>query len=157
MNKDELEIVELAESEYPVASEIVAASVRAQWPGDYAPEVIETVAEQNSPRAIRKRSEKQEDFLARRAGAAVGYAAVKQNEIGHLFVHPDAAGQGVGAALVAFCEDLLRRRGHETAKVYASLGAVGFYEKQGFRRVHPKSFELKPGVLLDSVLMEKRL
>ena len=146
MSDGGLRVLPLEEAEYPLASEIVARSVRAFW-----------AAEQNLPDDIRKRSTKQEDFLAWRDGVAVGYAAVKQNEIGHLFVHPDAAGQGVGSALVAFSEQLLRDRGNETVKVYASLTAVAFYEKRGFHRVHDKAFELAPNVVLDSVLMEKPL
>lgn len=157
MSDGGLRVLPLEEAEYPLASEIVARSVRAFWADDYSHDVIETVAEQNLPDDIRKRSTKQEDFLAWRDGVAVGYAAVKQNEIGHLFVHPDAAGQGVGSALVAFSEQLLRDRGNETVKVYASLTAVAFYEKRGFHRVHDKAFELAPNVVLDSVLMEKPL
>ncbi|MFW6159181.1 MAG: GNAT family N-acetyltransferase, partial [Planctomycetota bacterium] len=127
------------------------------WPDHYERDVIETVAEQNTPEWIRKRSEKQDDYLARQAGRPVGYAAVKQNEIGHLFVRPDAAGRGVGTALVAYCTEVLRSRGYHTAKVYASLQATGFYENQGFREAGEKSFELKPGVVLDSILMTRSL
>ena len=154
---DALSITRLTEAEYSLASEIVVASVQAFWPPDYPAAVIEAVVEGNGPAAIRERSDKQEDYLARRGGRPVGYGAVKQNEIGHLFVHPDAAGQGVGSALVAFSEGLVRERGFETIIVYASLSALGFYEKRGFRRVRPKSFELRPNVFLDSVLMVKPL
>jgi GNAT superfamily N-acetyltransferase len=156
-SEGEIEVVPLEEAAYPAAARIVARSVRAAWAGQYPESVIETVARQNGPAWIRKRSAKQEDFLARRGGEAVGYAAVKENEIGHLFVPPESAGSGVGTALVSFAEDLLRERGYESAIVYASLPAVGFYEKQGFRCVRPKSFDLGDGVMLDSILMEKPL
>jgi len=147
----------LAEAEYPVASEIVAAAVRDRWPGHYAPEVIDAVIAGNRPEAIRNRSTEQEDYLVRRDGRPVAYIAVKRNEIGHLFVHPDAARQGVGSALVAFADGLFRERGHKTAKVYASLNAVGFYETQGFRRVSEGAFDVGPGLPLDYVLLEHEL
>jgi len=152
-----LQISELNEPDYPRASEIVAESVRAFWSDHYDPTVIETVVEQNTPERISERSLRQEDYLARQGGRAVGYAAVKQNEIGHLFIRPDAAGQGVGAALVAYCNEVIRQGGYDTAKVYASRPAIEFYAKQGFLADGEKSFELKPGVFLDSVLMTRPL
>jgi GNAT superfamily N-acetyltransferase len=157
MTTPSLIITELREAEYPAAGEIVAAGVRALWRDDYPDAVIETVAEQNTAEWIAKRSGGQDDYLARSGGRPVGYAAVKRREIGHLFVHPDATGRGVGAALVAFCEEAIRRNGFDTAMVYASLSAEGFYARQGFERTGEESFELRPGVVLDSVRMEKRL
>ena len=155
----EICITRLQESEYPIASEIVARSVRTMWSAHYDREVIEAVAQQNTPEHIRERGVKQEDYLARRDGVPVGYVAIKRNEIGHLFVHPDAARQGVGAAMVAFGERLLRSRGHRSIIVYASLSALEFYEKQGYRRVEETEteFELRPNVRLRSVLVRKEL
>jgi len=153
----EICITRLQESEYPIASEIVARSVRTMWPAHYDREVIEAVAQQNTPEHIRERGVKQEDYLARRDGVPVGYVAIKRNEMGHLFVHPDAARQGVGAAMVAFGERLLRSRGHRSVIAYASLNAMEFYEKQGYRRVEEIEFELRPNVRLRSVLVRKEL
>jgi predicted N-acetyltransferase YhbS len=157
MSAHGLMIRELHESEYAAAGQIVAASVRALWAEVYPAAVIETVAEQNTAEWIAKRSARQADYLAESGGRPVGYAAVMRAEIGHLFVRPDTTGRGVGGALVAFCEEAIRRNGYETAKVFASLPAVGFYERRGFRRVGEESFELRPGVMLDSVRMEKRI
>lgn len=47
--------------------------------------------------------------------------------------------------------------GHKVAKVYSSLNATGFYEKQGFRAVDEQAFECCPGVILNVVTMEKEL
>ena len=152
-----LQISELKEPDYPRASEIVAVSVRTFWLDHYDPTVIEAVVEQNTPERIGERSLRQDDFLARQGGRVVGYAAVKQNEIGHLFVRPEAAGQGVGTALVAYCNEVIRQGGYDTAKVYASRPAIAFYARQGFLADGEKSFELKPGVFLESVLMTRPL
>jgi putative acetyltransferase len=152
-----IQIEPLTQDDYPHASEIVAQSVRALWCDDYNDAVIETVAVQNEPEWILKRSENQADYLARHDGRPVGYAAVKKNEIGHLFVRPDATRQGVGSTLVTFCCGLIGKNGFDTAKVYASLSAVEFYQKQGFRQTGEQSFEFAPGAVLDAILMEKDL
>jgi ribosomal protein S18 acetylase RimI-like enzyme len=115
--------------------------------------VIETVARQNGPAWIRKRSAKQEDFLARRGGEAVGYAAVKENEIGHLFVAPTAAGQGVGRRLVAFAADRFAAAGHRDMVVMSSLNAVGFYGRYGFVVEREGSFPVGRGLPLRYVWM----
>jgi len=152
-----LTIQRLAEAEHPEAAAIVSRSVYAFWAGHYGERVIRLVSDQNAPAWIRKRSLKQEDYLARVAGQPAGYAAVKRNEIGHLFVDPDWSRRGVGSALASFCCRWIAERGHDKAMVYASLNATGFYEKQGFRAVGTEAFELQPGVVLDAILMEKSL
>lgn len=154
----DIEIRRVPDDECALVSEIVAASVRAFWPGGCTDEAIEAVVRQNGPERIRERGARQEDYLAWRGGEAVGYVGVKRNEIGTLFVHPERAGKGVGAALVAFSTDLIRGRGHRTAVVYAFPSAIGFYEKQGFRRTgQTMSFEIEPGAFVPAELMDKDL
>jgi len=159
MNTDDtdLQFERLAESEYPLATEIVTLAIQTGWPGHYSAEVMRAVIAGNSPDAIRGRSTKQVDYLVRRGSRPVGYVAVKRNEIGHLFVRPDASRQGVGAAAVAFALALFRDGGCDTAKVCASLNAEGFYAKQGFHRTDEGSFPVGEGLEVAYVLMERDL
>lgn len=66
-------------------------------------------------------------------GEAVGFAALKGRDvIDMLYVHPAAAGQGVGAQLVDALEKLAAARGATTLTADASDTALGFFEHRGF-------------------------
>jgi putative acetyltransferase len=57
--------------------------------------------------------------------------------IRRVWVHPDAAGRGVGRELVTRAEARARDAGARRYVVCASMNAVGFYEKLGFREIRP--------------------
>jgi putative acetyltransferase len=72
-------------------------------------------------------------LVATMAGSPVGFASlVGGNKIDMLYVHPAAAGQGVGAMLVDALEKLAGARGAEKLVVDASDSARGFFEKRGY-------------------------
>ena len=158
MAEGEISIRLMSMAEAPLAAAILESSVRALWRGHLSEAVIEGVVRANTAAEIVKRGERQEDYLAWLDGRAAGYLGLKRNEIGILFIAADAVGKGVGRALSEFADRCLRRRGHKTAVVYASPTALGFYEKQGFRRTGQNvSFEVGPGAFIPAVFMEKDL
>ena len=53
--------------------------------------------------------------------------------IRRVFVHPDFSGRGLGTRLVSEVESRARAQGFERFVVQASLNAVPFYEKLGYR------------------------
>ena len=72
-------------------------------------------------------------LVAPLAGSPVGFASlVGGNKIDMLYVHPAAAGQGVGAMLVDALEKLAGARGAAQLVVDASDSARGFFEKRGY-------------------------
>ncbi len=72
-------------------------------------------------------------LVAVRAGAVVGFVAVKDNaHIEMLYVHPEAAGSGVGKALCDATETLARARGTKALSVDASDTALGFFQHRGY-------------------------
>lgn len=72
-------------------------------------------------------------LVAVRAGAVVGFVAVKDNaHIEMLYVHPEAAGSGVGKALCDAAETLARARGTKALSVDASDTALGFFQHRGY-------------------------
>ncbi|MGW5413174.1 GNAT family N-acetyltransferase [Actinomadura geliboluensis] len=72
-----------------------------------------------------------ENWVAEDAsGAVIGLLGLLGDEIGGLFVHPDAQGHGTGRALVEHAAAL---RGEVRLEVFeANAKARGFYERMGF-------------------------
>jgi putative acetyltransferase len=66
-------------------------------------------------------------------GSPVGFASLAgKDKIDMLYVHPAAAGQGVGAMLTDALEKLAGSRGAAKVAVDASDSARGFFEKRGY-------------------------
>jgi GNAT superfamily N-acetyltransferase len=138
-------------------SRIVATAVRADLPAAYAPDVVEALAASNGPEAIARHPPKQTDYVYERSGRLAAMLGLKKNEIGHLFVHPDFARQGIGRRLVAFAADTFRRAGFPDMIVLASLNAAAFYARCGFVEESRGSFDVAPGLPLPYVKMRVRL
>jgi putative acetyltransferase len=66
-------------------------------------------------------------------GSPVGFVSLAgKDKIDMLYVHPAAAGQGVGAMLTDALEKLAGSRGAALLAVDASDSARGFFEKRGY-------------------------
>jgi len=76
-------------------------------------------------------------------GEILGFGTLARgNEIDMLYVHPFAAGQGVGATLVDALERIAQARGAETMTVDASDSALEFFERQGYEPVNRNTFQI---------------
>lgn len=96
-------------------------------------------------------------LVATREGEPVGFIALADNRlIDFLYVHPEVAGQGVGALLCDAIEKLAAARGAKSLSVDASDTALGFFQKRGYV---PKQRNTVPrgGVWLGNTTMEKSL
>jgi putative acetyltransferase len=83
--------------------------------------------------AFGKKLASQLTLVATLAGSVVGFAALASgNKIDMLYVHPAAAGQGVGRLLIDALEKLAGSRGAAQLAVDASDSARGFFEKRGY-------------------------
>ena len=63
----------------------------------------------------------------------VGFIEVDEHSIDKLFVLPQAAGLGVGKALLLHGLLALQAEGRQTVDIEATLTGVAFYQKHGFR------------------------
>jgi GNAT superfamily N-acetyltransferase len=95
-------------------------------------------------------------LVAERRGRIEGYAALRRGEVTAVFVRPGAAGRGTGLALLRAVERLARRRGVRALLARAARGAVGFYERAGFRRAGTARVPLPGGGHLEAVVVRKR-
>lgn len=95
--------------------------------------------------------------VAEREGRVVGFGCLAVEPGEHLdadvdaevtavYVHPSAARQGVGSALLADLERRARERGSRSLGLWASLNAVPFYESRGYDRVGERTHEFSGGV-----------
>jgi GNAT superfamily N-acetyltransferase len=74
-------------------------------------------------------------FVGEEGGRLSAVLGLEAAEVYTFFVAPDRQGRGVGRTLLRFAEELARKRGIRELRVSASLTAVGFYERLGYRRV----------------------
>jgi len=121
-------------ADVPILAEIFRASIEELSDDDHTP------AQQA---AWASAADDEEEFAARISGELtlvatlsgdpVGFACLADNSrIDMLYVHPAAAGQGVGAMLCDALETLAAARGTQELSVDASDSARGFFERRGF-------------------------
>jgi putative acetyltransferase len=124
----------LLPADVPLLAEIFRASIEELTADDYSDGQREAWA---------SAADDEEEFGARLAGeltlvatyegTAVGFASLADNkQIDMLYVHPGAAGQGVGAMLADALERLAAGRGSKELTVEASDTARGFFEHRGY-------------------------
>ena len=83
--------------------------------------------------AFAKRLGGQLSLIGTLQGSPVGFASLAGGKkIDLLYVHPVAAGQGVGSMLIDALEKLAGARGADKLTVDASDSARGFFEKRGY-------------------------
>lgn len=143
----------MADEEAEPASALVRAAIHSAFPACYSVEVVEAVAAANTAEFLRGLAPQQTNYVLAEDGAIVGVTGLKRNEIGHLFVHPNHFGRGIGRRLVAFAAERFREAGHADMIVCSSLNAEGFYARCGFRREGEGSFEVAPGLPLHYIRM----
>jgi len=88
-----------------------------------------------------------------------GYAILDADsgEIDAVFVEPSRQGAGIGQALMEAVEAMAREAGLDRVFLSASLNAVAFYERAGFRVLRERRYPHRSGIGIRSMLMEKRL
>jgi putative acetyltransferase len=96
-------------------------------------------------------------LIATLNGAPVGFASLENNDtIAMLYVHPAAAGQGVGAMLVDALEKLAGARGTKKLRADVSDSALDFFRKRGFTPWQRNTVQ-RGGEWLSNTTMEKAL
>jgi putative acetyltransferase len=96
-------------------------------------------------------------LIASLENAPVGFASLKgKDHIDMLYVHPNAAGQGVASALLNALEKLAGARGATKLTVEASDNAQEFFRKRGYVAKQRNSVTIN-GEWLANTTMQKAL
>ena len=124
----------LLPADVPLLREIFRDSIEALTGEDYSEAQQEAwAAAADDEAAFGKKLTAQLTLVATMEGSAVGFASLEgKDKIDMLYVHPAAAGQGVGAMLADALEKLAGSRGATKLAVDASDSARGFFEKRGY-------------------------
>jgi len=142
----------------PVLAEIFQASIEELTGEDYGEaQQAAWAAAADDVAAFGARLAKDLTLVATIAGSPVGFASLKGSDrVEMLYVHPDVAGQGVGALLYDALEKLAGARKATRLVADVSDSAEEFFRRRGFQPQRRNSVPLGDEWLATTT-MEKRL
>jgi len=145
-------------TDMPQLAEIFRASVEELAAEDYSESQREAWASAvDDEDGFAKKLGGQLTLIATLSGDPVGFISLAGTDrLDMLYVHPAAAGQGVGAMLADAVERLAAGRGAAKLKVDASDNALGFFEKRGYV-AQQRSTIVRAGEWLANTSLEKQL
>ena len=147
------------EADLPELWSLRTRAVRLGCASRYPPAVIATWCGAPPPASMPLLLRAGGGVVVEEEGQAVGYALLDADsgEVDAVFVEPSWHGQGIGQVLLRAVEALARDNGLDKLFLSASLNAVPFYERAGFRALRERMVPHHSGIAIRSVLMEKRL
>lgn len=149
-NMPTLIIRPMVDTDAPAIHEIHTACLRQTLSSHYSSEQVEAWLAGRTPAGYLRGAENGEIYRVAELGeAVVGYANWQDQELLSLFVLPDFQNRGVGTLLLVACDANAGIRW-----VKATLGAVEFYSRFGFRTVRRDQME-KRGVKIPHILMAR--
>jgi putative acetyltransferase len=142
----------------PLLAEIFRASIAELTGDDYNETQQEAwTATADDEEAFATRLANAVTLLGTIDGSPVGFASLAGTDrIDMLYVHPAAAGQGVGSMLIDALEKLAASRGAPRLTADVSDNAQDFFRRHGFVATQRNSVQLG-GEWLPNTTMEKRL
>ncbi|WP_243367700.1 GNAT family N-acetyltransferase [Microvirga solisilvae] len=144
-------------ADLPVLVEIFQASIEELTGEDYSEAQQEAWMMQADEEDFAQKLAKNLTLVATIEGSAVGFIALKENELIELFhVHPAVAGQGIGTMLFGAVEKLATARGAARLVAEVSDNAQPFFQKHGFQPQRRNTLSLGDE-WLGTTTMEKRL
>jgi GNAT superfamily N-acetyltransferase len=155
----------------PREVDAVGALARIVWQATYPALISQAqidamLADRYAPARIREQLDDPGHawWVVRRDAGPVGFAHALLDASGckldKLYVHPDHQRRGIGAALLRQVEAWARKCRALRLWLQVNRGnapAIRAYEKNGFRTVESRVFDIGNGFVMDDHVMEKRL
>lgn len=115
-------------------SAVIRRTMRVSNSGDYPLDRLQLLIDYFSPEKVLQLSEERHCLVAETGGRVIGTIAIDETELCTFFVRPDCQGQGIGTRLLSAIETIAVAKGLEQLNMHASLTAVPFYERLGYRK-----------------------
>lgn len=155
-----LTIREAVQSDIAAIHAIHMVSIKTLCASTYTPaEINAWISNPDIERYAQQMHGSRKYLLAMEDNNICGFGApdIAKREIASLFVHPDHAGHGIGAALLHAFEAAAAARGISELAVHSSLNARRFYEKHGYGKGELEKFQLRSGQQIDAVRLKKNV
>lgn len=136
------------------------AALRHAGPSHYRPRQLEAWSALAAQGSEAEDPETDRALYVAQAGALLagfGQLQLSTSFVAALYVHPHFEGQGIGTALLAALERELVGLEHEGVQLHASLNAVAFYARRGYRAVGDAAFVGPDNTRVPMVHMVKAL
>lgn len=142
----------------PVLADIFAASIEGLAADDYSPAQLDAwAAAAEDEQAFARRLASEVTLVATLDGSPVGFASLEEpGHVDFMYVHPAAAGQGVGAMLLDALEKLAAARGAAQLTADVSDNAQDFFARHGFKPQRRNTMQ-RAGEWLSNTTMQKSL
>jgi GNAT superfamily N-acetyltransferase len=149
-------IREATPSDYPLMETVFRNSARALCIDSYSSDVIEEwTGEYRPERFAESLQQGNQQYVLLIAGRLVCFGSINIDKtlLVSLFADPSAAGQGIGAQMLQFLIAKVAKAGVQKLKIDASLNAVRFYAKYGFKETGLSHYQTQSGNSMKSVQM----
>lgn len=114
------------------------------------------IKENATPQDFMERSKKMLIVVYEENESILGMGALDKNEIRTMFTKITSQGKGIGSKILNYLESEAIKKGFDKVFLHSALNSVNFYKKKGYSYVRKLS-EKKGGIILENVLMEKKL
>ncbi|MFF5229485.1 GNAT family N-acetyltransferase [Dactylosporangium sp. NPDC000521] len=115
----------------PAVAGIIENCLREVNSRDYPSEVIERMCAHFTAQRVQELAGERQMFVAETSGIA-GTVSRDGNKVHTMFVHPSAAGRGIGRLLLRHIEALAETEGYDHMETSASITAHDFYRRLGY-------------------------
>ena len=143
-----------SKNEADLVYDIVFDTVKTIYPKYYTKEVVDFFLNYHSRENIIKDIENGLVAILFDNSQAVGCAGCEGNYIKRVYVRPQYQGRGYGSFLMQKMEEEIAKK-YDSAILDASLPAICFYEKRGYKTIRHDSFNVESSAVLVYDIMEK--
>lgn len=129
-----MEIREFTESDAERLSEMISTTLKEVTSRDTPQFAVDQLLEVYTPQGLVSLPKTRKLFVAEAEGLVIGSVGIEENNITTLFVDHRFIGNGVGTELLEFAENKISLNNYSHVKLTSSLGAIGFFEKKGYKK-----------------------